>query len=50
MVYVGKVYCTVIYTKVQQIVREEFSKYGINSIVKMPKSINYIIQEMEVTR
>lgn len=33
-----------------QIVREEFSKYGINSIVKMPKSINYVIQEMEVTR
>jgi len=33
-----------------QIVREEFSKYGINSIVKMPKSINYVIQETEVTR
>jgi len=33
-----------------QIVREEFSKYGINSIVKMPKSINYVIQEMEVTK
>jgi len=33
-----------------QIVREEFSKYGINSIIKMPKSINYVIKEMEVAR